>query len=618
MLEFKKILQKSSTIKNKIRVINLNRKHKGEPNLKKLPKPKMIMNNINRFQNLKIAFKINSLVLIMALFMGGIGFTGYVYYYKQNSDFNKMNKGSISAVKLLNEASAEIRKTEALSIEILLAPIDEIRKQEIQKSLKDSDDTIDTSLKDYASLIHSTDEAAKLPILREALNSYRSERQKSLEIGFQGNKLEAYRYYSNNALTDLDTIHIVLANLIDYNNSLVGKTINQNNKDFLLAGKILLILPIVAVLLSLLLGLFLARCLAKPMQAMLKSVQEVESGNLASKEQLVHSTDEIGRLAAAFDRMRSTLGNLVGEVSRSSRLVTESAEELQSITTESSLASEQIVATMAAAATDTETQALIINDASVAIQQVSASTQQIAATSILVADLTEKTSATTKGGQQAIDKVVNQMAVIGERTVEIQKTIDNLTLSNEQISDITKFISDIAAQTNLLALNAAIEAARAGEHGRSFTVVADEVRKLADQSQEASQQISSLIQNNHEYIISAVSAMNGALNDVEEGIKVVEIAGQAFSTNFEHTEEVSSQVREISSSIQQVAQGNEQIVDSINNISNFSKVTAERVQSVTDTIEEQAATQHQMAEASQNLTSIAQKLETAIQEFNVD
>lgn len=618
MLEFKKILQKSSTIKNKIRVINLNRKHKGEPNLKKLPKPKMIMNNINRFQNLKIAFKINSLVLIMALFMGGIGFTGYVYYYKQNSDFNKMNKGSISAVKLLNEASAEIRKTEALSIEILLAPIDEIRKQEIQKSLKDSDDTIDTSLKDYASLIHSTDEAAKLPILREALNSYRSERQKSLEIGFQGNKLEAYRYYSNNALTDLDTIHIVLANLIDYNNSLVGKTINQNNKDFLLAGKILLILPILAVLLSLLLGLFLARCLAKPMQAMLKSVQEVESGNLASKEQLVHSTDEIGRLAAAFDRMRSTLGNLVGEVSRSSRLVTESAEELQSITTESSLASEQIVATMAAAATDTETQALIINDASVAIQQVSASTQQIAATSILVADLTEKTSATTKGGQQAIDKVVNQMAVIGERTVEIQKTIDNLTLSNEQISDITKFISDIAAQTNLLALNAAIEAARAGEHGRSFTVVADEVRKLADQSQEASQQISSLIQNNHEYIISAVSAMNGALNDVEEGIKVVEIAGQAFSTNFEHTEEVSSQVREISSSIQQVAQGNEQIVDSINNISNFSKVTAERVQSVTDTIEEQAATQHQMAEASQNLTSIAQKLETAIQEFNVD
>ena len=190
-------------------------------------------------------------------------------------------------------------------------------------------------------------------------------------------------------------------------------------------------------------------------------------------------------------------------------------------------------------------------------------------------------------------------------------------MSNEQIEKITKFITEIAAQTNLLALNAAIEAARAGEHGRSFTVVADEVRKLADQSHKASQEISSLIQKNHDYIISAVSAMNIASKDVQEGIKVVEIAGQAFATNFEDILEVSAQVREISNSIQQVAQGNQQIVGSINHISNFSQVTAERVQTVTDTIEEQAVTLNNMTKASEDLTEIAQELLISTQAFRV-
>lgn len=136
------------------------------------------------------------------------------------------------------------------------------------------------------------------------------------------------------------------------------------------------------------------------------------------------------------------------------------------------------------------------------------------------------------------------------------------------------------------------------------------MRKLAEQSHEASQQISSLIHKNHENINSAVSAMHAASNDVQEGIKVVEIAGQAFATNSEHIEEVSTQVREISSSIQQVAIGNQQIVDSIYSISSFSQGTAVRVQSVTNTIGEQAITLSHMAKASQGLTAIAQDLLT--------
>lgn len=139
-----------------------------------------------------------------------------------------------------------------------------------------------------------------------------------------------------------------------------------------------------------------------------------------------------------------------------------------------------------------------------------------------------ETSENTRLGVSVIEDSVNKMNEIAGELRKVSDDINGLSSQSAQIGVIVGTIRSIASQTNLLALNAAIEAARAGTHGRSFAVVANEVRSLAASIHTASQEISGVVDRNHELAAIAQKNITANIARADEGVNLVREAGDVI------------------------------------------------------------------------------------------
>ena len=103
---------------------------------------------MNWFRNLKIRTKILSIVILMALFIGSVGFVGYYYNVKANNQMDDMYSNNLMTVKYLNDSRAQIRAGESATFHFLLATEKESQEEE-QNETKTRADNFDIDFNAY-------------------------------------------------------------------------------------------------------------------------------------------------------------------------------------------------------------------------------------------------------------------------------------------------------------------------------------------------------------------------------------------------------------------------------------------------------------------------------------
>ncbi|MEO3946864.1 methyl-accepting chemotaxis protein [Gorillibacterium sp. CAU 1737] len=384
-----------------------------------------------------------------------------------------------------------------------------------------------------------------------------------------------------------------------------------------IALKVVMITSLVAILLAILVAFVLARLIAVPLRRVQKAAQWIADGDLSKEAVQVRNRDEIGELAKTFNEMADNLRVLLKSVAASSEMVAASSEELTASAEQTTQATSQIAESVQETSIGTSRQAKIAETSVHAMEEMAAGADEIAVRAQSVAIAAADASRKSESGNEAIQQAITQMDAIRESVTSLGGVIKELGVRSEAISAITGEISAISSQTNLLALNASIEAARAGEMGRGFAVVAGEVRKLAEQSTESAKRISDLISLIQEDAINAIEAAEQNRLEVQQGINLVALAGESFSTIKASVSQVAGDIEEVSAGAQEMSASTNEVVYDVKESAVIAEQSSSAMTQVSAATQEQLASMEEIASSSAALSKAAEELQQYVNRFKL-
>ncbi len=446
---------------------------------------------------------------------------------------------------------AEERVT-AMDNAILLAQILQLRRNEKDFIIRQDLKYLDKFEENYKKTLEKfefsffTDESEKDKTI-ELLNKYHDsfvalakEKQRlglTLETGLLGEMHTLAKESQDRMSVISETLRASIISAIAWNQTL--------------AALLILAMSIVVLVIA----LIIARNIIVPITTLAQLMKDVRnSKNLNIRLEKI-SNDEIGQMGNDFNEMMATFQALIGEVTLSSKRLTDAATRLTAISKQT--------------ASGLESQESEVVQVASAVHEMECAMHEIAGNTETTASTAQKALTEASNSKHTIAELINTIKSLANQAKETDAVVQRLQADSTKIGSVLDVIKSIAEQTNLLALNASIEAARAGDHGRGFSVVADEVRSLAARTQESASEIESMITGLQRSTSSVTQLMgtsvensNRSAEEANKSIDALEQITQGAATIVDMTTQVASATEEQASVAGEINRN----VDEIRNI----------------------------------------------------
>jgi methyl-accepting chemotaxis protein len=343
-----------------------------------------------------------------------------------------------------------------------------------------------------------------------------------------------------------------------------------------------------ALVLAVLAGAYVSRRVVRPVRQLADAAHRVARGDLGTRVE-VASSDEVGRLAEAFNTMVTGLREVVAALGEAARATAADAERIRAGAESLSLT--------------THEQAGALKNAADVVQEMSARVSQGAQDARQAAVAAARHGEVAREGGAVVGRASRKMAEIVEVVEHSAQTVSRLQASGKVTAELLRLIQQVANETQLLAVNTAIEAARAGERGKGFGVVAGEVRKLADRTRQAAEGVQALLGKSESDMAAAAELMQQGTAKVHEGLGLSSEAGEALSRLLAGVREIGGQVERMADENARQSASGEGIAGRIQALSARSAESVSGVEGIVRSVEDLRARATRLRELAARFTT---------------
>ena len=555
-------------------------------------------------------------------------FAGYGFYANYASSVLNNNTVSVFSWAHVLNVGSQVQSLSAEGREFELMRITAPNQEERQRAtglLSQLTQKLNVAYDEYEQAImeapfqNEEDRAQKLERLeklRQERKAYAEVRQRATEMMAAGNMQGAVNY----AFNEQAAVYKRMADILEEDKAdsvrLARAEMAHSEEIFSGIWMTTIVALTIVVIISIVILILLLKNIKSSVDTILAGSRHIASGDLRSKIEL-DGDDEFAHIAHQFNTMVESMQKMIRKIKTTATDVAGSSEELTANANQSAQVTQNVAQSITEVAEAAEKQLQIIDESRITVQDFQRGLEEAITNQRRAREQTQATAEKAAEGNAFVQTTVDQMNSIAITVQQTGEIVSKLGERSKEIGNIVEIISSISGQTNLLALNAAIEAARAGEHGRGFAVVAEEVRKLAEESQNASQQISELIHSIQEETDRAVASMEEGRREAEKGKENVTATGEIFSRILGMVEDVKTASLAVSKRVLELRENMNSIIEGMGAVDSSAKGIGSESQNVSAATEEQAAGMEEIASSSRSLADMATDLQSETDKFKV-
>lgn len=173
--------------------------------------------------------------------------------------------------------------------------------------------------------------------------------------------------------------------------------------------------------------------------------------------------------------------------------------------------------------------------------------------------------------QEMMEKLKEQSAQISEINHKVTDAMVGLQKGVKDVAEIVTMIMKISKQTSILSLNASVESARAGDAGKGFAVVAEQIRQLAEETREATESITEIIEELDTNAKEVMDATQVSVEATGSQSAMISTTADAFDELRKSMDILIGNIQEIDTRVGNLSKANNQIVGSITQLSALSQ-----------------------------------------------